>query len=135
VGTGNTNSYGDGIVGNAFVFDGLAHDRIDLGNPASFRLQQFTLEAWIKRSSATQISLDDNSGSAGEGGLVISYGYSGYGLGLFNNGKVILSKIGLDGVFSTTVVADTNWHHIAVAKSASNAVFYIDGANVSGPIS
>src|SRR5262249_27527343 len=51
-GTG-TVTYGPGIVGQAFVFDGTHRDRIDLGNPASLQLQDFTLEAWIKRTSPT----------------------------------------------------------------------------------
>jgi hypothetical protein len=126
--------YGPGVVGQAFVFDGLHRDRVDVGNPINLQLQDFTIEAWIKRSSATDISLDDNNQDgavAGEGGLVFSYGRGGYGLGLLNDGHLLLSKIDVDGVFSTGVVADTNWHHVAVAKSGSTTVFYIDGASAS----
>jgi hypothetical protein len=51
-GTG-TVTYGPGVVGQAFVFDGTHRDRLDLGNPVSLQLQDFTLEAWVKRSSPT----------------------------------------------------------------------------------
>src|SRR5262249_48147055 len=56
-GTG-TVGYGPGVVGQAFVFDGTHRDRIDLGNPVSLHLQDFTLEAWIKRSSPTVTAFD-----------------------------------------------------------------------------
>src|SRR5258705_6935258 len=96
----------------------------------NLQLQDFTIEAWIKRSSATIIGFDvlgvDGS-QAGEGGMVFSYGRGGYGLGLLNNGQLILSRIDLDGVLSVARVSDTNWHHVAVTKTGSTAVFYIDG--------
>ena len=133
-----TFGYGRGVVGRAFVLDGIHRDRVDVGNPASLQLQDFTIEAWIKRTSATDISLDDNNqdGSiCGEGGIVFGYGRGGYGFGLLNNGQLLLSRIDLDGVYSTNVVADTNWHHVAVAKAGGTTVFYIDGAPASGAIS
>jgi hypothetical protein len=132
-----TFGYGPGVVGQAFVFDGIHRDRVDVGNPINLQLQDFTIEAWIKRSSATDISLDDNNQDgavAGEGGLVFGYGRGGYGLGLLNDGHLLLSKIDVDGVFSTGVVSDTNWHHVAVTKSGATTVFYIDGASASGAI-
>src|SRR5438876_1006045 len=43
---GNT-SYGAGKVGVGFVFDGSG-DAVQLGNPASLQLQDFTIEAWVK---------------------------------------------------------------------------------------
>jgi len=122
--------YGPGEVGQAFVFDGTHRDRADVGNPVNLQLQDFTIEAWIKRSSPTVIGFDvlgvDGS-QAGEGGMVFSYGRGGYGLGLLNSGQLILSRIDLDGVLSVARVSDTNWHHVAVTKAGSAAVFYIDG--------
>lgn len=132
-----TVAYAPGVVGQAFVFDGTHRDRVDMGNAASLQLQQFTIEAWIKRSSPTVIAVDilgvDGS-QCGEGGMVFSYGRNGYGLGLLHNGRLLVSKIDVDGVFSTGAVTDTNWHHVAVTKSGSTAMFYIDGAPASGAI-
>ena len=130
-----TFGYGPGVVGQAFVFDGIHRDRVDVGNPPSLQLQDLTIEAWIKRASATDISLDDDNQDgavAGEGGIVFGYGRGGYGFGLLNNGQLILSKIDVDGILSTGVVADTNWHHVAVTKSGQTAAFYVDGAPASG---
>jgi formylglycine-generating enzyme required for sulfatase activity/tRNA A-37 threonylcarbamoyl transferase component Bud32 len=130
--------YGPGVVGRAFVSDGTHRDRVDVGNPPSLRLQDFTIEAWIRRSSSTDISLDDNGADGsecGEGGIVFGYGRGGYALCLLNDGRLILSRIDIDGIFSTNAVSDTDWHHVAVTKSGSTAIFYIDGAPASAPIS
>jgi alpha-tubulin suppressor-like RCC1 family protein len=135
-GTG-TFGYAPGVVGQAFVFDGIHRDRVDLGNPINLQVQDFTIEAWVKRSDTTQISLDDQNqdgSTAGEGGLVLSYGRLGYGFGLFNSGQLILSRIDNDGILSTGAVTDTNWHHVAVTKLGTTAIFYIDGLPASTPI-
>ena len=132
-----TFGYGAGVVGQVFVFDGIHRDRVDVGNPTSLQLQDFTVEAWIKRSSLTDISLDDDNQDgavAGEGGIVFGYGRNGYGFGLLNNGQLILSKIDVDGILSTGTVSDTSWHHVAATKSGSTTVFYIDGAPASDAI-
>jgi alpha-tubulin suppressor-like RCC1 family protein len=132
-----TFGYAPGFVGQAFVFDGIHRDRVDVGNPANLHLQQFTIEAWVKRASATEISLDDNNQDGavtGEGGIVFGYGRNGYGFGLLNNGRLILSRIDVDGIQSTSAIVDTNWHHILVIKGAGAALFFIDGTMASSPI-
>ncbi|MBI3849680.1 MAG: hypothetical protein HY298_05235 [Verrucomicrobia bacterium] len=57
---GNT-AYVPGQVGKAFNFDGSG-DAVQIGNPASLQLQNFTIDAWIKRSSTTQASLSAGGG-------------------------------------------------------------------------
>src|ERR1044071_6418739 len=52
---GNT-TYGAGRVGQAFVFDGSG-DAVSVGNPANLQLQDFTIEAWVKRGSSSVASL------------------------------------------------------------------------------
>ncbi len=134
-GTG-TVTYGPGVVGQAFVFDGTHRDRVNIGNPTNLRLEDFTLEAWVKRSSPTVTSFDvlgaDGSVS-GDGAVIFGYGRGGYGFGLANNGRMFLSRIDLDGLFSVPLVTDTNWHHLAVTKSGLNAVFYVDGVPQAMP--
>ena len=133
-----TFGYGPGVVGQAFVFDGIHRDRVDVGNPPSLQLQDLTIEVWVKRASPTVISLDENNqdgAQCGGGGMVFSYGRAGYGFGLLDNGQLILSRIDVDGVLSTGVVTDTNWHHVAVTKVGSTTVFYIDGSPASALLS
>jgi hypothetical protein len=118
---GNT-AYGAGRVGQAFVFDGSG-DAVSVGNATNLHMQNFTIEAWVKRSSATRGSQDPyGSGS-------IFYGSSGgYGFGIWDDGQLVLTQIGVGGVESTRMITDTiNFHHIAVTKNGSVVAFYVDG--------
>jgi subtilisin family serine protease len=136
VGSGNNGVLSNGVtfaageVGQTFSF-GTNHAGVVVGNPTNLQLQNLTIEAWIKRASATVLSLDP-----GYNGMLFSYGSFGYGLyiGLSNN-LVSLSKIGLDHTTGTgsPQIADTNWHHVAVTKSNTTVVFYIDGAAYPAP--
>ena len=118
---GNT-TYTGGRSGQAFLFDG-ATDAVGLGSPAALQRQGFTIEAWIKRSSATQATLDSV-----DAGLILSYGQNGYGLYVDNAGRLGISKIGVSFVqTSTPVVTDVGWHHVAVTKSGTVVYFYVDG--------
>src|SRR5947208_2162542 len=49
-------TYANGETGQAFSMDG-AGDGVVIGNPANLQLQNFTIEAWIKRASSTKASL------------------------------------------------------------------------------
>lgn len=129
-------TYGPGVVGQAFVFDGTHRDRIDLGNPVSLQLQDFTLGAWVKRSSPTNTSFDVLGGDGsdcGDGACIIGYGRGGYILAIANDGRLILSRTDIDGVISAPLITDLNWHHLAVTKAGTNAVFYVDGQPQATP--
>jgi Ca2+-binding RTX toxin-like protein len=119
-------AYAAGKVGQAFSLDG-AGDAIQITNATNLQVQNFTIEAWVKRGSATQISLDE---SVDPGGMVFSYGAGGYGFGLLDDGRLFLSKVGTSSVTSTGAVTDTNFHHVAVTKSGSTVTFYVDGVGV-----
>ncbi len=96
---------------------------VDEGNPASLQpFQNFTIEAWIKRSDPAHASLQPNVG-----GTIFSYGGGGYGLGLFDDGTPYLSLIGDSNVHGGQKINDTNFHHLAVTKNGTNVVFYVDG--------
>jgi hypothetical protein len=113
-------TFGPGKVGQGFVFDGRNGSGVMLGNPASLQLQDFTIEAWIKRASTSRVS--QNAPNA----EIFSYGLDGYGFGLWD-GRLYLTKMGVDNVTMRTGISDTRWHHVAVAKSGNEVVFYIDG--------
>ncbi len=119
-------TFGPGQVGQAFAFDGNA-DAVQVGNPASLQLQDFTIEAWIKRASASTISYN------GPLGMIFAYGAGGYGLYLDSNGNPALSKITYNNVTLGTGITDTNYHHLAVTKTGSSVVFYIDGVAYPAP--
>ncbi len=119
---GNT-TFDEGEFGHAFRFDGN-RDFVSLGNPAALQLQNFTISAWVQRDTATQ-------------SLIFGYGQSGYGFGVFADGKLFLTQIGVSHVQTSTLqLNDNEFHHLAVTKSGSNVTFYIDGvAEVAPPYS
>src|SRR5882724_12765528 len=113
-------AFAAGKVGQAFTF-GSHGDGVLIGNPANLQLQTFTIEAWVKRGSVTQASLDFN------GGILFGYGHSGYALALLDDGHALLSSVEKSAVFSVHQITDTNWHHVAVTTASGNVVFYVDG--------
>ena len=114
-------SYGQGEVGQGFLLDGISGTGVALGNPASLQLQNFTIEAWIQRSSTTTVSA--NAPNA----WLFGYNSNGYGFGLWDYGQLYLTKAGVDSVSGTTSITDTNIHHVAVTKNGSTIIFYVDG--------
>jgi hypothetical protein len=113
-------TYGLGEVGQGFVLNGNGA-AIQVGNPANLQLQNFTIEAWVQRASATV-----TSHSGGEG-MLFAYGNGGYGLYLDGNGHPTLTQVGVNNVTVSAAITDTLFHHVAVTKSGSVVVFYIDG--------
>ena len=125
-------TYTAGKVGQAVQLGGNGDlnnngDRILVGNPANLQLQNFTIEAWIKRSSASVVTNSPFSGNAG--GTFFAFGQNGYGFLIDQNtGRLALTNVGNSAVFSTATINDTNFHHVAVAKSGNQIAFYVDGA-------
>jgi hypothetical protein len=109
-----------GKVGQSFDFDGN-YSSVQLGSPTNLQLQTFTIEAWVKRHSSTQATLDpihpDN-------GAFLHYGLGGYGFTPGNDCRLQLTQVGVSSVFSPTLrLTDTNsFHHVAVTRSGSNAL-------------
>jgi concanavalin A-like lectin/glucanase superfamily protein len=114
-------AYAAGRVGQAFTFDGNG-DAIFIGNPANLQLQNLTIEGWVKRSSATQVSSNPLFGE------IVGYGPGGYVLGFQQDGSLFLSKNTVSYVQSVGTITNTAWHHVAVTKNGSTVVFYLDGA-------
>jgi len=116
-------TYEKGKVGQAFSFDGTRDTSVNVGNPAQLQLQDFTIAAWIKRDNTQSVSADFPRA------VIFGYGQDGYAL-YFNSGGVpLLSKYNVRGgeTKSRASIKDTNWHHLAVTKSGTTVVFYVDG--------
>ena len=122
---GNT-TFAAGKVDSAFSFDGDG-DRILIGNPAALQVQNFTIEAWIKRGSSTVVSNDLHP--TFPNGTFFAYGAGGYGFFIDQNTQTLgLTKVGTSNVVSATLpITDTNYHHVAVTKSGNQVIFYVDG--------
>lgn len=111
-----------GMVGQAFS-SMTPGGSVLIGNPANLQLSDFTFDAWIKLNPATL---------TGDGVPVITYGSGGYGFGVSGptqcgTGQLFLTEVGVSHVCSTAAISDTNWHHVAVTKSGSTVIFYLDG--------
>lgn len=108
-------------VGNGFLCNG-SNSAVQLGNPVNLQLQNFTVEAWVKRFSSTASSLVTPNAS------IISYGTGGWGFGVWNDGRLLLTRAGVNNIDGFVGFTDTSaFHHIAVTKSNTTVVFYYDG--------
>lgn len=122
-------AFAQGMVGSGFFFAGA--DPVLVGNPTNLHLQDFTIETWIKRISPTIATLDTGNVY----GSILSWGDGGYAFNMVNDGRFGIKKAGVadifaEGVLSSSLrVTDTNFHHVAVTKSGSNILFYLDGTN------
>src|SRR5207245_541744 len=88
-------TYAGGQVGQAFSFDGDG-DGLVVGNPVNLQMQNFTIEAWIRRANSTKASL----GPYGSG-AIFAYSTGGYGFAIVDDGRLVLTKEWVSGVDST----------------------------------
>jgi prepilin-type N-terminal cleavage/methylation domain-containing protein len=103
---------------NCLSFDGV-NDYVTLPN---LDANIFTVSIWIKRS---RISV-----AGGQDRLLMSVNDNGWGVYFNSDNKIYLGKVSVNETPSTGTIADTsNWHHIVVSLSGSNANFYIDGVS------
>ena len=111
---------GPGLSGSGFVFDGGA-DAVVI--PAPFRIpsQDFTIEAWIRRSDPNLTTRD------GMAGKFLANGTNGPAFGLTHAGQLYLRQIGSDPIVSTTAIRDLGWHHVACVRDRDQVRFYLDG--------
>ena len=121
-------SYAAGTNGFAFLLDGNS-DLVLISNTPSLQLQDFTIEAWVKRSNASFASF-----GSGNIGVIFGYGNGGYSFYVNSAGTFSLSKLGDFSVAnSSATLTGTNFHHVAVTKIGDTITFYIDGvADVAG---
>src|ERR1039458_1655205 len=115
--------YGVGEVGTAFAFSN-ALAAVQVGSASSLQLQNFTIEAWVQRKSASSVTSDSNSTDA----VIFGFGSQGYELGMHVDGSLFLYQVDVGGVDAMAAVTDTNFHHVAATVSGGNVYFYIDGA-------
>lgn len=115
---------GEGKVGGAMSFSGANAQKVVAKNEDKLQLQDFTIMAWVKRGSTEKSSIE-----WAEGGVIFACGQGGYGFGIYANGIPGLSKIGINGVAAPDAckIIDQDFHHVAVTKSGSKVVFYLDG--------
>jgi uncharacterized repeat protein (TIGR01451 family) len=115
-------SFVAGHTGGGLSLDGSG-DLLSVPNSASLQLQNFTIEAWIKRASLTGTSMDNPPSGAIFGGGAGSYVFA-----LGTDGLLVLGHVGIGTALGSVAITDLEWHHVAVAKDGQNVGFYVDGA-------
>ncbi|HJT80863.1 MAG TPA: LamG-like jellyroll fold domain-containing protein, partial [Chthoniobacterales bacterium] len=120
-----------GKAGQAFSLGGHGDtngngDRVRVANSPALQTQNFTIDAWIRRASASIVT---NNGKPGvEGGTFFAFGNGGYGFLIDQaTNQLVLTRVQVSNVKSSGTITDTNYHHVAVTKSGSQVIFYIDG--------
>ncbi len=71
--------------------------------------------------------------TGGENAVIFGYGANGYSLYLDQNATPTLCQIDGSTTQPTATINSTNFHHLAVTKSGSTVVFYIDGVGYTAP--
>jgi gliding motility-associated-like protein len=106
---------------NAIQLDGI-NDYVEFSNNNRGITNQITVEAWIKTNSMGHHHIVSKYDRDSENGFQL----------LIQNGKACLA--GRDGSgsyrlsgYSTTIVADNNWHHIAGVVHEGTWIIYVDG--------
>src|SRR4029077_14869446 len=95
--------YGPGKVGPAFVFDGN-NDGVLIGSPGALKLQDLSIEAWVRGSDPTVATANGESGGAFLGGDT-----GGYHFGVYNDAPLNLAKIGFRAITTPAILVDTNF--------------------------
>jgi hypothetical protein len=112
-----------GKMGGAMSFRG-GDQAIVVGNPASLRLQDFSIMAWIKRGSLAAAGAPEGDAT---NSAFFGYGRNGYDFGMFPDGQLFLTKTEVDAVRSDCAINDEGFHHVAVTKQGTQVTFYLDG--------
>ncbi len=124
-------AYGAGPPGQTQAFELDGSNAVSVGNPADLQLQNFTISAWIKRTSTTIASPNEITGP---GGGIFCDGYGGPCLAIYDDGQPFLTQTGIGGVAAPQLrITDTNWHHLSVTKEGSVVTFNVDGTSETAP--
>jgi hypothetical protein len=114
----NGKPFSDGIT--VLDFDG--GDNIEVPHDNSFNLDDFTLEAWVKTTSAgaNERIITKTAGASQSFSLFVDNGLVGVGFSTGGGGNFMSGSISMN---------DGNWHHIAGVRNASSNTLslYVDG--------
>lgn len=116
-GTGvNAPTQGAGKLGNALTFNG-SNQSIDIGNNTQTQLTAVTVETWIKSTTTA-------------GSMAAVAKASSFWVGLGGGRATVYDWTSSTTCSDTPVIADGNWHHIAVTMVSGvtdGTLIYVDG--------
>src|SRR6478752_3699760 len=86
----------------------------------------FTVEAWVKRADS-KTGLTEVIASKQTGAWVLMFD---------ENDRLTLRHSSIGNIASATApTTDTNWHYVVASKNGPSVHLYIDGTDVTGPVS
>lgn len=116
-----------GKVGQAFDFDGV-NDSVDFGDVGNFRHDDFTVDFWIRTTSARLEAV------LGRRPVCNDTSSWHIRLGVYAPGfipgvlAIELTQPGnINAWYSSQTVNDGNWHHVTLVRQGTNDRLYIDG--------
>jgi Concanavalin A-like lectin/glucanases superfamily len=111
------------IAGDAAVALNGSSGYVSVPDSASLHTgNTFTIEAWVKLAS-----LGLNHGIAGKGTYAFYVNTS-------NRLVLTLSNVGVIATATSAIADTTHWHYVVATKSGAAAHLYLDGADVTGPV-
>ena len=141
----NGATFANGVVGQAFSFDGV-DDFVSVPHKAQQNIREaLTIDAWVMKKGPCQrlnciVLMKEDVPAPGENDLR-------YGLLIFDEGGVAPGRVSLslntaiweDVVISNTVLQDNVWYHVAGTYDGSIAKIYVNGilensVEKSGPL-
>ncbi|MEX0811489.1 MAG: DUF2341 domain-containing protein [Chitinophagales bacterium] len=129
-GTTDSLNFVDGIVGNAWYFDGN-DDYLNCSQDLGIWLgKTATFSAWIKTNNQPeQSNYKSMPGITGVSALLLSTNEIFYGI-IDDNGKIGGQAGNTSGAFSSQSVVDDNWHHVVITRESADGKIrvYIDGS-------
>ncbi len=115
-------NWADGEFGSALEFPGAAGSRVEIPHDDALTLEEWTITAWVKLSSAPDWTV-----------IVVKAlgnGTQNYSLDLDGGGRVfaeVTSGGGWSDCSSTTTIYDEIWHFTAASYDGSTLRVYVDG--------
>jgi hypothetical protein len=129
----NGATFANGVVGQAFSFDGV-DDFVSIPHEARQNIREaLTIDAWVMKKGPCQrlnciVLMKEDVSAPGEEDLR-------YGLLIFDEGGIAPGRVSLslntgiwqDVVISNTVLQDNIWYHVAGTYDGSTARIYVNG--------
>jgi len=116
------------VEGAAKVYDGQGYNANDDGISSDANLaamSNFTLETWVAFSNA----------AGGASDMPLDIPINDPSMFRYSDEKIHIYADGAQQIVSTTLIDNTNWHHLVIMADGTNIHLYIDGVeDASSPV-